>query len=155
MRLTELFSPEDLIVQFAPTDKWDALGRLVEHLVKNERILPEAESEIRDAVLARERSMSTGMENGIAIPHAAVDGLEKLAVALGVVGSEDALNFESIDGRPARLVVLLVIPKNQKLVHIRTLADVARVLGKEEVRQQLYAAATSEDAWYALRSGEA
>ncbi len=155
MRLTELFTPEDLIVHFAPADKWDALGLLVAHLVKNERIPAEAEGEIREAVVARERSMSTGMENGIAIPHAAVDGLENLAVALGVIGSEDGLSFESSDGRPARLVVLLVIPKNQKLLHIRTLADVARVLGKSEVREQLFAAETSEDAWYALRSGEA
>ena len=155
MRLTELFTPEDLIVEFAPTDKWDALGLLVDHLAKNGRIPLESAADIRDSVMARERSMSTGMENGIAIPHAAVEGLENLAVALGIVGSEDGLSFESNDGRPARLIVLLVIPKNQKLVHIRTLADVARVLGKEDVREQLFAAKTAEAAWYALRSGEA
>jgi mannitol/fructose-specific phosphotransferase system IIA component (Ntr-type) len=155
MRLTELFAPEDLILNFDPQDKWDSIGRLVGHMVANERIAAEAEDSIRDAVLTREKSMSTGMENGIAIPHAAVEGQENLAVALGIVGSEEGLSFESIDGRPARLVVLLVIPKTQKLLHIRTLADVARVLGKDEVREQLFASETADAAWYALRSGEA
>jgi mannitol/fructose-specific phosphotransferase system IIA component (Ntr-type) len=154
MRLTELFSPEDLILDFAPGDKWDSIGLLVEHLLELERI-PQSELEtIRDAVLARERSMSTGMERGIAIPHAAVDGVEQLAVALGIVRSEGGLAFESIDGQPARMVVLLVIPKAQKLLHIRTLADVARVLGKESVREELLEAETQQAAWQALRNGE-
>jgi mannitol/fructose-specific phosphotransferase system IIA component (Ntr-type) len=155
MRLTELFAPEDLVLDFAPDDKWDALGKLVEHLVQQGRLDSEQAPAIRDAVLARERSMSTGMEHGIAIPHAAVEGVEQILVALGIVRNEAGLNFESIDGQPARLVVLLVIPKAQKLLHIRTLADVARVLGKDAVREELLAAETPEAAWYALRSGEA
>ena len=155
MRLTELFAPEDLVLDFTPDDKWDALGKLVEHLVQQGRLSSEQAPAIRDAVLARERSMSTGMEHGIAIPHAAVEGVEQILVALGIVRNEAGLNFESIDGQPARLVVLLVIPKAQKLLHIRTLADVARVLGKDAVREELLAAETPEAAWYALRSGEA
>jgi mannitol/fructose-specific phosphotransferase system IIA component (Ntr-type) len=155
MRLTELLSPEDMLLDFHPADKWSSIGLLVDHLVRRARIPAEAVDAIRTAVLARERSMSTGMERGIAIPHAAVEGVEQLAVALGIVHGEAGLNFESIDGQPARLVVLLVIPKNQKLLHIRTLADVARVLAKESVRAELLAAETAEAAWQALRSGEA
>ncbi len=155
MRLTELFTPDDLVLDFQPDDKWDALAKLVEHQVRKGRLTADSAPTIRDAVLARERSMSTGMEHGIAIPHAAVEGIEKLAVALGIVRDEAGLNFESIDGQPARLVVLLVIPKAQKLLHIRTLADIARVLGKDDVRAALLAAETPEAAWYALRSGEA
>ena len=155
MRLTELVSPEDLILDFNPVDKWESISLLVGHLLKNERIPEEEHGTIADAVLARERSMSTGMEHGIAIPHAAVEGVETLAVALGIIRAENGLNFDSIDGQPARFVVLLVIPKAQKLLHIRTLADVARVLSKNEVREKLLSAETAEAAWYALRSGEA
>jgi mannitol/fructose-specific phosphotransferase system IIA component (Ntr-type) len=154
MHLTELFTPEDLLLDFHPDDKWDALGKLIEHLVKKGSLTADSAPAIRDAVLARERSMSTGMEHGIAIPHAAVEGIDEILVALGIVNTEAGLNFESIDGQPARLVVLLVIPKSQKLLHIRTLADVARVLGKDGVREQLLAAETPEAAWYALRTGE-
>jgi mannitol/fructose-specific phosphotransferase system IIA component (Ntr-type) len=155
MRLSELFSPEDVLVDFAPADKWDAIARLVDHLVARGRLRPEARNGIVEAVMARERSMSTGMEHGIAIPHAAVDGVETVVACLGIVGAEQGLTFESIDGRPTRVVVLLVIPRAQKLLHIRTLADIARVLGRDTVREQLIAARTSEQAWTALSEGDA
>jgi len=150
MRLSELFSPEDVLVDFQPADKWDAIARLVDHLVARGRLLPEARNGIVEAVMARERSMSTGMEHGIAIPHAAVDGVETVVAAMGVVSDPGGLTFESIDGRPTRVVVLLVIPRAQKLLHIRTLADIARVLGRDVVREQLLASRSSEDAWKAL-----
>jgi len=154
MRLTELFTPDDLIVDFDPVDKWDSVGLLVAHLVQRGRVPAEAEIAVRDAVLARERSQSTGMERCIAIPHAAVDGVDEIAGALGIVRTETGLSFECIDGQPARLIVLLVIPKKQKLLHIRTLADVARVLGKGDVREALLSADTAQAAWNVLRGGE-
>ena len=154
MRLIELFESKDLIVDFDPADKWESIGALVDHLIAAERIPPAAGLEIRDAVLSRERSMSTGMEHGIAIPHAAVEGIEELAACMGIVRRDGGLAFESIDGRPTRLVVLLVIPRSQKLLHIRTLADVARVLGRDSVREALLAAGTPDEAWAALREGE-
>ena len=103
---------------------------------------------LHEAVLARERSMSTGMEKGIAIPHAAVEGLESIVACMAIDPS--GLNFESIDASPANFVVLLLIPPKEKLLHIRTLAEVAKVLGREPVRQALLAAGTPEEAWHAL-----
>ena len=110
---------------------------------------------VLEQVLARERSMSTGMERGIAIPHAAVDGLERVVAALAVVkGPAGAgVNFDSIDASPAWLVVLLLIPRPQKLLHIRTLADLARHLGNEDVRRVLREARTPAEAWRALARG--
>ncbi len=154
MRLTELFAVTDLLVDFEPTDKWDSITRLVDHLNATGRVPADSLEEVREAVINRERSMSTGMEHGIAIPHAAVDGIETVAAAMGVIRREGGLAFDSIDGRPARLVVLLVIPRAQKLLHIRTLADVARVLGQDSVREGLLEATTDGEAWSALREGE-
>ena len=155
MRLTQLFQAGDLVLDFDPADKWDSIAELVDHLVASGRIPTEAGPDVRDSVLARERSMSTGMEHGIAIPHAAVDAVEKVAACMGIVRREGGLAFDSIDGKPARLVVLLVIPRSQKLLHIRTLADVARVLGRDSVRAGLLEASTSEEAWQALERGDA
>jgi mannitol/fructose-specific phosphotransferase system IIA component (Ntr-type) len=155
MRLSDLFPAEDVLVHFEPTDKWDAIQRLVSHLVERGRI-PRADAPtIVDAVLARERSMSTGMEHGIAIPHAAVDGVQSVVACMGIVSSGSGLAFESIDGKPARVVVLLVIPRAQKLLHIRTLADIARVLGRDVVREALLNAPDAASAWAALAEGEA
>ena len=154
MRLHELFVPDDLIVGFDPVDKWDSISRLVEHLAEHQRIPADAAGGIGDAVLNRERSMSTGMEHGIAIPHAAVESVESVCACMGIIQREGGLGFESIDGRPSRLVVLLIIPRAQKLLHIRTLADIARVLGKDSVRESLLAAGSADAAWSVLQEAE-
>ena len=154
MRLTELFGPEDLLTGFHPADKWQAIRDLVEHLVSAGRIDRARFEEVLEAVLSRERSMSTGMEHGVAIPHAAVDDLEAVVACMGIVSGDEGLPFESIDGQPARLIVLLVIPRSQKLLHIRTLADVARVLSRNEVREALLAAPDAQAAYAVLQRFE-
>ena len=155
MQLTKLFRAEDLLLDFGPGDKWEAITRMLDHLCEAGSIPADAAEAAREAVLARERSMSTGMEHGIAIPHGAVDGIEEIAACMGIIQSEAGLPFDSIDGGPARLVVVLVIPRDQKLLHIRTLADVARALGKESVRQALLSATSQGEAWEILARNEA
>ncbi len=150
MRLQDLLRPEDLVLDFEAIDKWDALDKLMERLVANRRIPEEVASAAREAVIGRERSMSTGMERGLAIPHAAVEGVEEVLGVLGVLPADRGLNFDSIDAGPSHLVVLLLIPRSQKLIHIRTLADIARVLGRDSVREALLAASSPEEAWAAL-----
>ncbi|MBK7644014.1 MAG: PTS sugar transporter subunit IIA [Planctomycetes bacterium] len=120
MRLSELFRAEDLLIGFRPSDKWDAIQQLVDHLVGQGRLPGAQAGAIRDAVVARERSMSTGMEQGIAIPHAAVDGVESVVACMGIVGSDSGLSFDSIDGKPTRIVVLLVIPRAETAAHPHT-----------------------------------
>lgn len=151
MELTELLLPEDLVLDFHPKDKWEAMGELLQHAVARGRVSAEALPAIRDAVLARERSMSTGMERGIAIPHAAVEGVSAVQAVVGIVQNGPGLDFDAIDAQPARIVVLLIIPRAQKLVHIRTLAEIARVLGQDAVRAALLAARSGSEAWEALR----
>jgi len=147
VQLSELFSPEDLVVPLDPDDKWDAIMSLIDHLVGRGSISEESRTVVEEAVFERERSMSTGMERGIAIPHAAVDDLEEIGACMGIVTREGGLDFEGIDGDPTHFVVLLVIPRAQKLAHIRTLADVARVLGTDSVRSDLLVAGSAGDAW--------
>lgn len=150
MQLQELFRPDDLLVGLDPVDKWEAIRALMDRLVQAGRVPADREEEMLEAVFERERSMSTGMERGLAIPHAAVEGLEQLAACLGVVTDEGGLEFSSIDGAPTRLVILLLIPREQKLLHIRTLADIARGLGDEAKVAALVAAADADAAWKAL-----
>jgi len=154
MKPSELLEEADLILDFKPADKWHAIRVLLDHLVARGRLPKERADEVLEAILSRERSMSTGMEHGIAIPHAAVDDMGGVIAAMGVVRDEAGLDFESIDGQRTRLIVLLVIPRNQKLLHIRTLADIARVLQKGRVREQLLVAETAASARAVLVAGE-
>ncbi|HED65504.1 MAG TPA: PTS sugar transporter subunit IIA [Planctomycetes bacterium] len=149
MNLQELLPREDILVGFEAADKWDAIERLVGHLAERERIPTEARAELLEALLDRERSMSTGMEHGVAIPHAAVHQLDELVGCLAITLGE-GLDFESIDGSPARFIVLLLIPRAQKLVHIRTLASIARVLAHSEIRDALLEAQDPDEAWAVL-----
>jgi len=155
MRLQELLPPEHIVVGLEAADKWEVIDRLLEHLVERGAVPAASSRVLQEAVLQRERSMSTGMERGIAIPHAAVDGLDKVVAAMGLLGKEggSGVPFDSIDASPAWIVVLLLIPRQQKLVHIRTLADLARHLGNEETRRLLRAARDPATAWKALARG--
>src|SRR5262245_49626905 len=152
MRLQELIPPEHILLGLQAADKWAVIERLAGHLSERGVLPADQGQAFLQAVVQRERSMSTGMERGIAIPHAAVDGLEHVIAALAVVNGPtgDGVPFDSIDGVPAWLVVLLLIPRPQKLLHIRTLADLARHLGNENVRLALRGARTPAEAWRAL-----
>ncbi len=148
MRMQELLKPEDILCGFDAPDKWVAIDRLMEHLHASGHYAEELRDKLHEAVNARERSMSTGMEKGIAIPHAAVEGLEEIVACMAI--DQRGLNFESIDASPTNFLVLLLIPPKEKLLHIRTLAEVAKILGKEPVRRALLQAGSSEEAWHAL-----
>jgi len=154
MQLQELFSPANLVVGLEASDKWEAIRTLLGHLVQLGSVPPEREEELLEALFERERSMSTGMERGLAIPHAAVDGIPDLQAALGVIKNPDGLEFSSIDGEPTRLVILLLIPREKKLLHIRTLADIARGLGKAGVLERLMDASDADSGWKALETAQ-
>ncbi|MHC4261792.1 MAG: PTS sugar transporter subunit IIA [Planctomycetota bacterium] len=150
MRLPELLSAQDLVLPLSAGDKWDAITRLVDHTVEQGNVRSELRDEVLELVLARERSMSTGMEKGIAIPHAAVDGLDRIVGSFGVVTAEEGLAFEAIDARPTYLVVLLLIPRAQKLQHIRTLNSIAQILRSDATRTALRDASDVDAAWAIL-----
>jgi mannitol/fructose-specific phosphotransferase system IIA component (Ntr-type) len=150
MLLQEIFTADDVLFGLDPGDKWEAIRSLMGLLVESGRVPAERSEELLDAVFEREQSMSTGMERGLAIPHAAVEGIDGLAAAIGIVSDEEGLDFASIDGAPTRLVILLLIPREQKLLHIRTLADIARGLGDESMVAQLLASGAAAEAWQVL-----
>ena len=155
MRLQELIPPEHILLGLEAADKWEVIEQLTGALAARSSLPDSLVGVYREAVMQRERSMSTGMERGIAIPHAAVDGLERVVAGLAIVNGPtgEGVAFDSVDAVPAWLVVLLLIPRPQKLLHIRTLADLARHLGNEEVRAALRAARTPQQAWQALARG--
>ena len=87
------------------------------------------------AVLEREKKMSTGMQNGIAIPHGKTESVDALAAAVGI--KKDGLDFDSMDGEPSRIFILTVTPANRTGPHIQFLAEISRLLNDAAVRQRL------------------
>lgn len=152
MKLSQILKKEAVVLNLHPKDKWDAIEQLTRHL-QTLGAFPLASLEgINQALIAREKSMSTGMEKGIAIPHVAVDGIEELGICLGVVAN--GVPFESMDGQPASILVLLLIPRSKKMNYIRTLAEVARLLSQDNLRKKILGSADADSLLKAIREEE-
>lgn len=135
MKLSELISPDLVEVPLRAADKWEALRVLARVPVRAGRYPATFAPTVEQALIVREKSMTTGMEHGIAIPHAAIDGIDELVAVLGL--NPAGIPFETLDGAPARIVIGLVIPRAKKLAHIKTLAEIAKLLSRAEVRDRL------------------
>ena len=152
MKLGDLLKEGQIATGFESKDKWEAITKLVDLFVAQNRLKPEHREAVYGALVAREKVASTGMENGVAIPHASVDGIEDALAALAV--SPAGIPFQSADGRPARLIILLVIPRKAVQKHIRTLAGIAKLLQYEEMRTALTNARSPREALQVIREEE-
>jgi mannitol/fructose-specific phosphotransferase system IIA component (Ntr-type) len=152
MKLSEFVRPELIQVGLEAEDKWDAITKLIDLMVDAGEVKPEDRDKVIDVVFDRERSMSTGMERGIAIPHANSQLIDEVVGAIGI--SKEGIPFESLDEKPSDLIVLLVIPKDKFQKHVRTLAGIARLFNHDELTTALRNAATSEDVMSIIVSEE-
>jgi len=90
---------------------------------------------VEKAVFEREAKLSTALEGGLALPHARTDEVKSLLVAVGV--KAEGVDFDAPDDEPARIIVLAISPATQPGPHIQLLAQVVKLLAKEEVKQRL------------------
>lgn len=135
MKISDLITPDLVEMPLRAADKWEALATIARVPARAGRYPEQMVPIVEQALVARERSMTTGMEHGIAIPHAAIDGIDDLIGVLCI--SPAGVPFETLDGAPARIVIGLVIPRAKKLAHIKTLAEIAKLLSRAEVRERL------------------
>ncbi len=152
MLLSELIQEDVIKVGLKARDKWEAIDELVDVLVAAHEIRLADRTTVIEAVRSRERSFSTGLKYGLAVPHGAVDCVREIVAALGT--SAAGVPFESADGAPARLVILLVIPKASFQQHVGTLAGVSHLATREQLRERLLSAATPQEVADAIRELE-
>ena len=152
MLLSELIQEDLIKVGLKARDKWDAIQELVDVLVSAHEIRVNDRTTVIDAVVARERSLSTGLKYGLAVPHGTVDCVADILVALGT--SPAGIPFESVDESPARLVILLVIPKGSLKQHVRTLAGVSAFGTRPQLRERVLAASSAQEIMEAIKELE-
>ncbi len=110
----------------------------------DQRVLPAASREaVLSALLEREEKMSTGMQFGVAIPHAKTECVEGLVVAVAL--SEGGVEFSSLDGGASHIFVATLSPPRDAGMHIRFLAEISRQLASRAVRERLLAARCAEE----------
>jgi mannitol/fructose-specific phosphotransferase system IIA component (Ntr-type) len=123
----------DRVLDLRATTKGDALVEICRALGKTSEVADPAAFE--KAVLERERVMSTGIGLGIAVPHAKVASVKDFVVALG--RSRAGIEFQSLDGKPVHLVVLIAGPEDRQARYLQILASVTLRLKEERVRRAL------------------
>jgi len=151
MRLTELLNPQAITTRLRATGKREAIAELVALLETAHGI--DSHGEILLRVMHREEGQTTGIGNGIAIPHGKARAVSRMVAACGV--SQQGVDFDSIDGEPVTLFVLLAAPESVGSLQVKVLANISRVLKEESVRQSLRVAAGPEEFLEVLRSAEA
>jgi fructose-specific phosphotransferase system IIA component len=123
MALVDLIRPEVVKVPLVSATKSEVIRELAECL-RDAGKISDVEA-VYDALMKRESMGSTGLEQGIAVPHAKTQAVNTLTVALGI--SPKGIEFQAIDGNPSKLFFLLLAPPDQSGPHIEALADIARI----------------------------
>lgn len=130
-----------VVMSLVSDTKEGVIQELLETLARNGKI---ADTELAmDDIMERERSMSTGMQNGIALPHAKTDAVDTISAAIGI--KRGGVDFASLDGKPATIIVLLVTPKKNPGAHIQFLAGISAALRDENRRKQILAATDADE----------
>jgi len=133
MRLTDILLTEHIVLPLKSNQRDESIRELIDLLAAKELIsdLDQAYS----AVLEREKLMTTGVGNGIGIPHCKDKSCPNFAVALGIYPK--GIKFESIDKKDVKIVFLLVGPENNPGMHIKLLSRISRLMSNEELRQSI------------------
>jgi fructose-specific phosphotransferase system IIA component len=151
MKLTKILQPDCMKVPLANSDKESTITELVD-LLDAAGVLQDRDT-VLNAVLTREKTRSTGIGSGIAIPHGKCNAVKELVMAIGI--TKEPIDFQSVDNRPVRIILLLVSPADQTGPHIQALARISRLMLDDNFKTKLENAESSEQAMQLLNEKEA
>jgi nitrogen PTS system EIIA component len=147
--LTEMLTPDRVVVPLVARDKHGIIVELAERLVA---LTGARLDEVLRAIEERESVLSTGVGFGVAIPHARSSAVRELAIVSGV--SAEPVPYDSLDGEPVRLFFLIVGPESSAGLHVKILSRIARLVRRDGVRRHLLEARTPDEFYHVLRDAE-
>lgn len=137
MKIADFISKKAIVMDIKSVKKEEVIKELVDALVNAGDIEKRCRNKLIEALMTRESLGSTAIGQGIAIPHAKSDCVQKLLAAFGV--SKKGVDFDSLDGEPAYLFFLLVAPQDSAGPHLKALARISRLLKDKYFRDSLRA----------------
>jgi mannitol/fructose-specific phosphotransferase system IIA component (Ntr-type) len=146
MNLKKILSEDLVILHLQGITKPEIIGEMLDALCAAGRVRNRERA--WQALMEREAKMSTGMQSGLALPHAKTDETDRLVAAIGL--KREGVPFDSLDGQPSTIFVMTLSPLNRAGPHIQFLAEIGRLIHDASVRQRLLAAQTPQDALKAL-----
>lgn len=150
MNLTEILNQDCIKVPLAGKDKESAITELVDLLDKAE-LLTDKELAL-ETVFMREKTRSTGIGSGIAIPHGKCKAAKELIMAIGIAA--EPIDFASVDGKPVKIILLLVSPVDRTGPHIQALAQISRLMLDNQFKESFEKATSAQQAYELLSSRE-
>jgi PTS system fructose-specific IIC component len=141
MKVLDLLNNNYIIPDLTGQTKEEVINELIDLFKEDQRVIDI--EKVRDAVLEREKIMSTGVGKGFAIPHGKTNAVNDILAAFGK--SNKPIEYDSLDGHPVNLVFLLVGKDNLVSKHIKLLSRISRMMNKDEFREKLIKANTSEE----------
>jgi mannitol/fructose-specific phosphotransferase system IIA component (Ntr-type) len=141
MTLMDVLDKNLIKIPLAGETKSEIIEELVDVLVSHRAQLNR--EEILSAVLAREALGSTGLSDGVAIPHAKTTAISSVSLVIGIAGKP--VDFDAQDGKGSQFFFLVVAPENEASAHIEVLASIARATSSAPFRRLLSAARTTEE----------
>ena len=151
MNITDILDEEAIIAELTARDKKGVLEELVSVLVNHGR-LRDTEKPV-EVLLERERLGSTGIGDGIAIPHGKLKEVQGIICSFG--RSRVGIDFQSIDERPTHLFFLLLAPEDSASEHLQALARLSRILKDDQLRKRLLEVDTKEDIYRIITEEDA
>ena len=141
MKIGDILSGDLIVPELTSKNKKEVLEELVSVIVKRNNLIDK--EELIEVLLERERLGSTGIGDGIAIPHGKLKNIDTLLASFGK--SIDGIDFDSMDGKPTHLFFLLVAPENSAGIHLKALARISRLLKDSSFIQDLMEAKLKDD----------
>jgi len=148
MWLHKVLRQEWIKIPLVAREKDDAINELMEvvgHEVANKEL-------VYQAVREREKVMTTGVGNGIAIPHCKSSHCPQFIIALGITAQ--GIDFKAVDNRNVNLIFLLLGPEDAPNIHIKLLSRISRIMNNEEIRHKLINCRNSLDAYQLIEAAE-
>lgn len=140
MNLKKILTKEVIALELKSESKNDIITELVDILYKAGKISDR--EPVIEAVLKRESQMSTGIQAGVAIPHAKCPEVSELVSSIAVC--KEGRDFQALDGKPSQIFVLTLSPANKSGPHVQYLAEISRLLTQEAVREAILASDSPE-----------
>ena len=141
MRITELLTKDTIAMDLSASDKNGVIDELVNQLDKAGKLSDIAQ--FKEAIHNRESQSTTGIGEGIAIPHAKVAAVKSPAIAFGK--SKEGVDYQSLDGQPAHLFFMIAAPEGGAQTHLDALAKLSGILMDDKVRESLLHANSPEE----------
>ena len=133
VKITEMLDPAAIVVDLLAGSKDAVLSELTDALLAANPGL--SRGEVLRVLQERERLGSTGIGDGVAIPHGKLKNLDRQLIAFGL--SHAGVEFDAMDGKPARLFFLLIAPEDAAGAHLKTLARISKLLKGSQLRERL------------------